>query len=598
MGADTVARYRAASAGILLLAMTTVGLRGASAQVAGPAADFGTYATGTVAHVDALQTSTTRVADVEIAFAGAAAESKRKLAQATLNEMQRVVQPSLADKIAYGRGAGLEIGLAVQPSGEAQVIQAGKAEASALPPTDLVTREIAPPAVGPVVWASLLRGQAKAALADDPCETLGGDLSFGLGYAADVQLVDAAANAATPHLDSPVLATDHQNPSRAVSQSLARSLLIPQVTKAGAPVPGATAFGLMSEVRQTIAPITLLKGSTNQITIEVLGEWVLQVVATGLGDGAFVHYGPRNVSPETPILRMINAAGAVTNVLTFQQVFGAQGFTTLTVPGVVEIAIGEDPRAIGGNAASTPVLAANGTSAAAAVDAVRVKLLEQRDGAGNVTARAADLRVGHMEARTRIPAGGISCPLPVTKAAVPPSVTVGNTIVTTITVRNPFECPLESVRLTDLITTEGAARFKVEGSSPAADQTATGENLATGTLAWNDIGPIPANGTKSVIVTIRAQGGGGNIVDTATATGTLRCPPGSGLGSAQVAGQTLANAGAASGSSLVLRVPVVAVLGLQLPQTGPLDVAANAVAFFLIASGLLGRAVAIRQRRR
>src|SRR5438309_11994023 len=103
----------------------------------------------------------------------------------------------------------------------------------------------------------------------------------------------------------------------------------------------------MSEVRQTIAPVTLFAGTPNETTIELLGEWVLQTVATGMPGGAWIHYGPGTVSPQTPIVRLIDSGGKRA-LLSFQDVFGDKGFS-FEIPGVAEISIGEAPRAIGGN---------------------------------------------------------------------------------------------------------------------------------------------------------------------------------------------------------------------------------------------------------
>jgi hypothetical protein len=539
---------------------STAAGRVSAAATSAATADFSGYATGTVLHADALQSGTTRLVDVEEAFSGASVDS-RGLGATIQNEMVRTVQGALSGKNAFGRGTGLEVGLVVGPTTDNQLILAGKAEATALPEGELVSSEIALPA-SPFAYASLLRAQALAQWENAESCFLGGDVSRGLGFAADVQLLNLGATNPDGSMVQPLVASDATRPARAVSQSLSHTFVTPQVDKDGKRI--GTGFGLASEVRQTISPVTFFEGGPSEFTIELLGEWVLRASAGGIANTAVVHYGPLDESPQTPILRIIQGT-SVSTLLTFQQFFTSQGLV-IKIPGVAEIAIGEDPRAIGGDDESQPTTSGDGTTAAAAVDVLRVKLLEQKDGQGNVTARAADLRLGHMETRAQVPAGGLACDIPVTKVPNPASVSVGNTFTTTITVLNPFDCDLTNVRLVDVITTKLGARFAVEGTAPKASQLPSGANLPAGTVIWNDIGPIPLGKSKTVTLTLRAQGSGGEILDIATATGTLSKCKGSG---AAVVGSASAIEGAKlKGISRELRVPVAAVLGVKLPATG------------------------------
>jgi len=288
------------------------------------------------------------------------------------------------------------------------------------------------------------------------------------------------------------------------------------------------AFGLMTEARTTIAPTTLFKDTPNEVTIEILGEWVLRTVATGVGGSAgnWVFYGPAATSPESAVIRIIR--GDAITQLTTQDIFGDAGLV-VPIPGVAEIAVGEDPRAIGGNAASKPALAANGTSAAAAVDLVRVTLLEQRNAAGAVTMSAADLRIGHMEARATVPVGGIECALPVTKTVDRAFVAPGDNFTYTIKVINPFaDCELTSVLVKDVISVEEGILYEITSSNPPANsQTAS-------SLTWNDIGPIKARESKELTVGIRILDGsaGGRFTNRATATGV--CAQATARGDAKV----------------------------------------------------------------
>src|SRR5204863_8211496 len=101
---------------------------------------------------------------------GAAANTSG-LAQPINNEMQNAVSPSLPTKDAYGRGSALEVGLGTSlpnnPDAN-QAILAGLAQAAAPPSSSLVTKELGPIKRDPLIYASLLRGQAQALFGPTP----------------------------------------------------------------------------------------------------------------------------------------------------------------------------------------------------------------------------------------------------------------------------------------------------------------------------------------------------------------------------------------------------------------------------------------------
>ena len=536
-------------------------------------ATFSGYASGTVLHADALQTGGTRIVDAEEAFTGSAVDSQGL--KTIHNEVDRVVSSANPAKNSSGRGSGLEVGLVNSPEdADNALILAGESKSAAPPSTNLDTQEFAVPA-GPLAYASLLRGQSQALWAEDQC-IVGRDISFGRGHAADVQLLSTTATANDDGtLDQPLIATDStsNDPGRAVASSYSHEYMDVQRNSTGHPI--GLAFGLTSEARMTIAPVTLLKGTPSEFTLEFLGEWVLRAVAGGIPGSAYIHYGPGDVSPSTPILRVIQN-GDVTDIVKLQDILGDTG-VDIPIPGVADVTIGEAPRAIGGAFGSNPpVDKVNGTSASAAVDVVRVKLLEQ-----DPTTHAADIRIGHMEVKTQVPAGGIDCGIPVTKSASPPGVTVNQNFVVTIKIDNPFGCDLTGVRVVDAITTRGDAKFQVVDTNPNANTVPAGSNLDSGTIIWNNIGSIPKGGTKSVTATIRAQGGGGEIDDIANVSAVLGNCEGQGEGNQMV------------GKSIQLRVPVV--LKLKLPPTG---VGTSPEAYVAALTLLSLAGVGIRQLRR
>lgn len=582
----------------LLVGATTAVLVGgapAGAQVSSRDADYKGYATGSVVHVDALRglPPSATLLNTEVAFSGASVASKG-LGQ-IVNEVDQVVSPGAADKRSFGRGSGLEIGVAnAIPNADNDVILAQKAQATAPPNSGPVSNQVGPVKVNPLAYASLLRGQAEARWNEGSC-VVGEPISFGQGYAADVQLVNTGADAAEG-FGAPVLATDAPSPERRISQSQSTTRLIPQVVNGQA----TGAFGLQTETRMTIAPITLFKNQAaglGQLTIEFLGEWVLRATADGRNP-AKVHYGPGAVSPQTPVLRIIQGT-AVTNVLTLQQVTdlvapGGQGIV-VNVPGVVDLAIGEDPRAIGNppNAASAPTQAADGTEASGAVDVVRVRLLD--DGAA-LGLNVADLRIGHMEVQARVPAGGIRCELPVSKVSDKQDVNAGEQFTYTINVLNPFaDCELTNVRVEDNITTAPGIRYTVTGTTPQASAITPAANQAR-QVVFNDIGPIPAKQSKAVTITVQVLAGSGGGLFTNNARATGQCATGGAEGGARINVPI-------SGETTVTVPRVTAVLaGALLPATGVepdvLPRTGGEGTMALLGLGLLGAAAGLRRIRR
>jgi hypothetical protein len=524
-----------------------------AARAAAPTAlsAFSGTATGAVLHANALEVGGTRLVNVDEAFSGATVNS-RGLGTSVRSELKTLVQPRLAAKKSYARGSGLEVGLGV-PAGVANQLKlAGLAEAAAAPTPKSVTKEIGPIKLNPLAFASLLHGGASASWPAGNTCPLGRDISRGDGYAADLQLLNTGGLGKVGNLLKPVLALDAATPTRTVAHSTSRTVLVRQTDESGHVI--GDNFALMSEVRMTIAPVTLLRGTPSQLTIEFLGEWVMQVVAGGVKGGSFVHYGPGVVSPQTPVLRLLNGLGKVTNILTTQQLLGKSG---LVLPfGPIDIAIGEDPRAIGGSAASLPVTSADGTHSSAAVDVVRVHI-----------SGIADLRVGHMEASSNVPAGGIVCHLPTAKVASARSVLVGKSFTTTISVFNPFGCDLRHVRVTDTIGTRAGARFAITDTSPNASSFTHGSELAKGLIVWKDIGSIPAGGTKKIRASFTTAGSAGQVRDIADATAIIGSCSGSG-GSVTGVAKSVTGAHIAGGSKIV-PVNLSKVLSLKsLPKTG------------------------------
>lgn len=517
---------RAAKTSVMVGAMllTVAAMAPASAQVPAGEADYGGFANGAVVHAEGIEQPTlsdptsTRVVDADVAFSGAAVETTG-LPERQTTEFGGTFQPpetadgaAVAGLAAYGRGYGLDVSLEQTGEEQGQLTLAGLAEAVAPPPSELVVNELGPVPADPLAYASLLRGEAQA-LYDEQggCVSLGDDLAYGKGLAADVQLVDQDGapdeEGQDTQLEQPVLSAEAAGPEREVSSSMSHLFLAPQTDADGNRV--GDALGVIAETRQTIAPVTLFQGTENALTIEFLGEWVLRAVATGVPGTARVHYGPGEASPETPVLRIISG-GEVTNILTIQDVLGEEGLTVDASP-LVSITLGEDPRAIGGDVDSTPQVAADGTSASGAVDVARINVLTEPD-----TGQAAEIRIGHMEVSADVPAGGILCDLPIAKSVDHPQVSPGDTFTYTVTVTNPYRCTLDAVRIVDTISASDGVTWSVTGTNPAATSVTDTE------IVWDGLGPIAPGESLSVTATVVVgdDSATGRFRDVATATAT------------------------------------------------------------------------------
>ena len=525
-----------------------------------PANGHAAYGTASVVHEHALQVGETRVENADVAFSGAAFASGP--VSQIKNEMARIINPALVAGNAYARGSGLEVGLGIGQSDPNQIVPGSIAEAKAPPSTALIDKQVPNVSVPGVVSADLLKGQAQAK-ANSACTT-GTDLSYGLGYAANLGLVGSTVrSAAAP-------------PDRSVSQSRSHTFLVPQE---GAPSP-IRKFGLASETRQTIAPVTLFAGTGNELTLEFAGEWVLRTVADGKVGKVF--YGPGNVTPETPLVRILRPGDSgpeVQQILSTQDLFGAAGLI-LDVSPLIKVSIGAPPRMIGGADNSKPV--ETGTFAAAAVDVVRVTVLD----AGGLT--AADVRVGHMENATAVPAGGIECGIQMSKNTDKAKVGRGESFTWTINVTNPNDCVLTQLKVVDTITADPGIVWTVDSASPTASQ------KASDNVTWNDIGPLNPGQSKDlkITLTVGSNSSGGLFHNLAKATGV--CGPAQGTAGAEAA------VGVPLESSVTLDLPEVdAALGTllprELPRTGGVFTLLPALA--LTGGGLVLRASRRRKRK-
>ena len=540
----------------LLAALVPTAGQSASAQIT-PLAPFSGYSTGTALHAGALETSgTTRLVDTEVAFSGANVNSNG-LGPALMNEMKQAYQlVTTGADMSAGRGSGLEVGLAtVVPNGtNANQINPGSTiQAFAPESTGLLEKHFIDVDLEPIINSDYLRGEAQAMYG--PC-VLGQPISFGRGYAGSADVVNSSTDA--------LLATNTTPGNDAVSQSRSFTYLVPN---------GSGKYALVSETRQILAPITLLPtiDAVAGVVIEFAGEWVLRSTATGLQGGSTVVYGPEASSPDVKVLT-IKVAGLTVQEYTTKQFLDRDGLA-ITVPGVGQVVIGESPRAIGGAYGSDPVMAANGTRAAAATDVLRVTTSEL---AATLGIDLADIRVGHMESEAIVPQGGIECGIPVKKTGTPAEVIAGGNQVVNYTITVPSDkdainavaCDLMNIKVVDVTTAEDGVLFEIVSASE-------GGKIVGNTVTWENIGTYkPGDAPKVLNVGLKVPAGSaaGKITDTATATAILgNCRGNASANKDTLSGLASLNSAALSGSGVAFSgTTTVAAAAAAAPATqGP-----------------------------
>lgn len=576
-----------------LLILGLVPTVGAQTFEVGEPIELRGFAHGINAHISGLVSGEANNVDVGTATSSAVVDADADgVGERKINEVNRSLQPPVDNKLTYARGIGLEAGVGVTPDTEDQLQLGGLAEQTAPPDNDEpVTEELVGADISPLAYASLLRGQALAnsqdsGLLPEVC-VVGDDLSRGLGYAEDVEALDAAPNDDTEGLEAPVVALDDPQQERTGVQSLSREKLVPTGTPNN--------YGLLSEVRETIAPISFLQSEVageepRALTLEVAGEWFMQAIATGKPGGAKIVYGTSqggNIRENlTSLVTLLDPEG--NNLLEdlpldLEDIVGEEG---LEIPGdpLINISVAEGPRKLVGpdefpDPASAPEIAADGTRAVAAVDVLRIRLL-----APEPRTQLAEIRVGHMETSAQVPAGGVNCPIPVTKTADPRSINIGtsgNTSKISITVHNVFDCDLEGVILTDRIRQrEADPDFKLIAGDPTPESPSlpTG-NLTTADVVWQ-LGDIPKGEKRTVSLDLQSATKGGIIRDIAEAVGKLANCNGADAAGLAIAG--LSVSGLSNPVDIAIPLAVTGVGGVGTPAAGAaLSVAALGVAAFL-----------------
>jgi hypothetical protein len=500
---------------------------------------FAAYGSGAAVITNALQLGSTSIANAEAAFSGGAVNSQG-LTTAITNELGINVAAPTAGKNALGRGTGLEAGLATtnpQPNTLNQVLVSGLATATA-PPPSVDQKEIALN-VDPVAFASVLRGTA-AANYDPAFCPVGKPLTFGQGYASNLQLLNTggAVSPTTGFAGSVLGTSTTANNPRAASQSRTVTYVVPN---------GDGTFGVVSETRQTVAPIQLLSTVAGTgLLVEVAGEFGLRVTATGKPGGATATNLGNPVLTVSPIVAGITGP-PILGPVTLNQIVGAPGLNVDLSP-LLLVSAGAPPRNLNGAVTSAPLLdTAGGTSAQAAEDFVRLGLLAGLPGLTGV-----DLRLGHMEASVNVPAGGLRCDIPVSKVASVDPVTVGQDFNYTISIPSDaaqfsalFNCDLVNITATDTVETQsGNPRIQLISASNGG--VISGNKVTFPNLGTYTLGQAPI--TLTITARIPTNSGAGVLRDTVNVSAALGNCRGGATGEDIVQGNAQLNGGAITGA--------------------------------------------------
>jgi hypothetical protein len=296
---------------------------------------FAAYATGTVLHTDPELTGTKVAATVDMATADAVYAAQA--VSAFSDELGRSIVSSLPP----GSGLAQARAVKVDPPDALGDVDTGEPAKATAPPTGQPVVRESTADLTPLLKANALRSEASARAVSTGC-VIGNDLARGAANADDTDIADTNPSAKSPN---PLLSLSADDPPRAVSQSVAHTRLVPISGQPGR-------FGAVTEVRQTIAPITFgLPGSDEKFTIEVAGEWVMRATADGTAGSVTFRSESRN-DDDRPVLRLIHGKQVVDGV-GLRDAGGREGIFVDGEP-VGDIRIGGDPRAVAGPSGSAP----------------------------------------------------------------------------------------------------------------------------------------------------------------------------------------------------------------------------------------------------
>jgi LPXTG-motif cell wall-anchored protein len=487
------------------------------------------FSNGDFAYLDALNVGSLSLAQLSLAQAAAGVSNGTLQTTNTLGEKLLTTKSGTGHN-AYGRAAGVSLNLG-QGSNTVPQVQLTQAEAVSPPANQVKTSRILNLPLAPVANVDVQPNIATANTTSnqDFC-VLGPNHPISSGNATIANVDVLPVTSATS-----VLAVDGTVENTSLEE------LAPN---------GSGALGLSSSDLLHTAEIQLFKGIPGAtIDIKVINPLVLQAFAGG-DPSSFITYGSGDKSKDVLSI----TAGGQTVTLTAEQLLGGNGLT-IDVDGLLRVQIGGAPTVTKSNdkvsaeadLISVQVISLTPTNTASSVggplapllNPILTPVLTALNGlttsldkvlTGLGLKPGVDLRVGHFEANSQVPSGGIQCNLPVSKTPSSTNVTAGSPFTVTLRADNPYACTVKNVKFEDKISSEsGDVKYDVTNTAPKADSGSTNSDLT-----WSGLPNIKPGGHDSVVVTIDvpADSPSGELEDTAIVGGT--CATGNGPGTANV----------------------------------------------------------------
>ncbi|MHB8464852.1 MAG: hypothetical protein ACYDH6_06715 [Acidimicrobiales bacterium] len=440
------------TAALLVASAASLVLTSATAQAAAQAipippvtvgsGGYGGYATGNIVGVTGVTIpKTLQVANIAVAPVTTAVSSTAGIGPA-------------AGKNSYARAANLDADLLSGAIPIDNLIVEAKQSAPADNPTGVTKNLLSVPA-DPLLNATVADASANARWLGAQCVPVGTDIA------------KASSDVATANVlpGSPITVSVVNAAGGPVTSDSRIGLVN---------VTGSANKGLASTQIDQITGVVLFKGTSNELTVNVLAPPQIIATATGLPGGAKVTY-------TEPILQILQGK----TVLGTLDAKSAN--TSITIPGLATLSLGQ----------LTSKVAADGTSATGSASLLTVQI-----GIAPLPLNVATVLIAPAAVSAIVPAGGVVCP-PNTnpldeshKDASSADVAPGQQFTYTVTVPNRGTCQLTNVKVVDTIT--GPAGTTVVSSTPAASST---NGL---TLTYNDIGPLAPNETKNIQIVVQA----------------------------------------------------------------------------------------------
>jgi LPXTG-motif cell wall-anchored protein len=542
---------------------------------------YGGFASGTVAHVHALDVMATKVANVELGQSNAAVASEGFPNTGNYNEFDRPILPAgFGGKNSYGQGSVAEVGLGVTKT-DANQIAPFVSQVATSSGHHIDDKDPVHVPGSPLLWLDALHTTAVANWNTNTC-VIGEPISAGFSRAAAVDAVNIDPTMATNADDSFKQALAHAG--------VVESTSFEQLYKGAGP-----GLGLASVAMTHAVHLVLLKGTANEFTVDVAPAFLVVKV-----DGTHHANKKDNIDYFAPLVRITPPGADPIDILPSQvgpidiQIPPAAGDTgsdlllRLKLGTLLPLTSSTGPKVTGNvNAA--------GTVASGTVNVLDLQVLNIPE----IPAELARVSIGHLEAAAQVPAGGINCPIPVTKTPDVTQVESGQSFTTTIKVDNPWSCPLVLSKVTDQIDTiEGTSTFQVTSATPnpSSPSLPTADGLSSSLVTWSSGLPtIPPGGSATFTVTLKTGGGAGKIKDIATAEGAVsNCKPAPGSGETTVTGIT--NVKVPVTGTGTLTVPETKVLGVTLPKTGIADGAYSWAGILMLLAAVSGGSVLRRRK--